>query len=191
MLFLYRGVCQGSGSFRSFRSKPLCRKGWRHYTATTIGLGYYVPGVVVYPHLQLAMRMCEACAIPIGIHIMNFEDEFLARFARVRRLSRSFPLQDFAILCVMAKQPERRFEVQQLADAVETAYTNAWNSMRRLQLAGLVLGGRLNEHGREAMGIDPDWVAPNPLDKAWGGDGPAAPVDAPAPEAVPDPADLF
>jgi len=138
--------------------------------------------------------MCEDRAVPKGIQIMNFEDEFLARFARVRILSRSFPLQDFAVLCLMAKQPDRRFEVQQIADAVETAYTNAWNSMRRLQLAGLVLGGRLNDAGREAMGIDPDWVAPNPLDKPWRGDGQVEPPAAPAREApavVPDPRELF
>lgn len=72
---------------------------------------------------------------------------------------------DIAVLCVLAKQPGRRFEVKQVAEVLKTDYHVAWNAINRLRLHGFVWEGKLTERGRIAMGIDPNWTAPDPFEK--------------------------
>lgn len=107
--------------------------------------------------------------------------EFLRFYNAVIQRFPSFQGHDIAALCVMVQQPERRFEVQQVADAMGTVYHVAYSAMKRLRLCGLQMGGKLTERGRVAMGVDPDWAEPDPFMSR-----PAQNAAAPAEAAEPD-----
>lgn len=85
--------------------------------------------------------------------------EFLCFYRRAMDRANSLQAHDIAVLCALAEHPGQTLGVQQIADAMGTVYYVAWNALKRLQLKGLVLGGRLTEAGLAVMGIDADLAA--------------------------------
>lgn len=63
---------------------------------------------------------------------------------------------DLVYLMVMAQEPDRAFRVADFVQMFGHSYAGAWKIMRRLELTGLVLGGKLNDRGRAALLDDPD-----------------------------------
>lgn len=97
---------------------------------------------------------------------MFSSSEYLRFYIDVVQRHGSFQGHDIAVLCVLAAEPERRFDVQEIANEMGTVYYVAWNAIKRLQLKGLVLGGRLTDSGRVAMRVDDDLAnltAPAPV----------------------------
>lgn len=116
--------------------------------------------------------------------------EFYSQFIRDRG---QFPSHDIAAMCVLATQPARRFEIKHIASAMGVDYHVAYMAMKRLRLQGYAVHGKLTETGFRIMGLDPSLLHAQPIDRmdevASGRAGHAAPPAAP--DAVPDPADLF
>ncbi len=108
---------------------------------------------------------------------MNFESEFLSRFATLRTMGKTFPIADFALMCHMALDPVKRFESKHVADVLGMAYAGGWTVMQRLERAGIAKGGRLTEAGRAVMGFAPDWRAPEPVEVLLGQQEPEVVLD--------------
>lgn len=85
--------------------------------------------------------------MPYARLIKLFQQRFL--------LDGSHSANTLIYLCAMANEPDRRFKSADFMEMFGHTRKGAWNVIRRLEMTGLVLGGKLSEAGRAAL-IDPE-----------------------------------